>query len=214
MGSSRLPGKVLMAIGPKLLLDHVVERARFRPDVPVVVATGSEIRDDAIEARCRLLGVDCFRGDEQDVLGRYVACASSRRFDHVIRLTADNPFTDMDELHRLLAFHLEGKYDYSESVSALPVGAGAEIFSAACLHASEENGKERHHREHVNEYVLENSAIFRIGRPAVPAAKARSDIHLTIDTADDLRKACFVIQNAATDPVTLEEAIELCSRFA
>lgn len=215
MGSSRLPGKVLMHVGPRRLLDHVVMRAAgLRLRVPVVVATGTSAHDDAIEARCRSLGVSCFRGEEDDVLGRYVACMRQMGFDQVIRLTADNPFTDIAELDRLVDLHVEERNDYSESVSALPVGVGAEIFSAACLSESDEKGKAPHHREHVNEYVLENVGRFRIGHLGVPAVKARPDVSLTIDTMWDYRRACFIAENARSNPICTEEAIALCSRFA
>jgi spore coat polysaccharide biosynthesis protein SpsF len=214
MGSTRLPGKVLRPIGGRPLLDHILDRlAKVRHPARVVVATGDTLRDDVVAEFCAARGVDCFRGSEQDVLARYYECARARALEQVIRLTGDNPFTDVDELDRLVEFHLAGAYDYSSSLEGLPVGVGAEIFSFPALERSFLEGLAPHHREHVDEYILENRALFRTGRLAVPKAKRRPDVRLTVDTPEDLRRADFIAQNALGARPTTEEAIGLCSRF-
>ena len=106
MGSARLPGKVLRQIGSLPLLGHVVGRlALSKHDIHVVVATSLLPQDDAIAAYCADIKVNCFRGSELDVLDRYYQCAKCHGFDHIIRLTADNPFTDIEDLDRLIEFH-------------------------------------------------------------------------------------------------------------
>src|SRR5689334_17119447 len=96
MGSARLPGKVMKLIAGRPLLDHVIGRlGLLRTEATPVVATTTERRDDIIEGYCAGIRVACFRGSENDVLARYVGCLRAFRFDHVIRLTADNPFTDI-----------------------------------------------------------------------------------------------------------------------
>src|SRR5687768_8554989 len=103
MGSERLPGKVLMPIGTLPLLGHVTGRlGLLRTSATVVVATGDSPRDDAIAHWCAEGDVRCFRGSEVDVLKRYRDCAAALGLDPVVRLTADNPFTDVPELDRLI----------------------------------------------------------------------------------------------------------------
>ncbi|MEH7838420.1 hypothetical protein V7796_22530 [Rhizobium laguerreae] len=106
MGSTRLPGKVLRDISGKPLLGHVLGRLQMlkRP-ARVVVATSSAGENDMIEAWCLEHGVSCFRGDEADVLDRYFQCAKSLGMSDIVRLTADNPFTDIEELERLIDLH-------------------------------------------------------------------------------------------------------------
>jgi len=96
----------------------------------------------------------------------------------------------------------------------LPVGVGAEIFSFPALERSFLEGIAPHHREHVNEYILENRALFRTGRLTVPQAKRRPEVRLTVDTPEDLRRAEFIVENTVGAWPTTEEAIGLCSRFA
>jgi spore coat polysaccharide biosynthesis protein SpsF len=214
MGSTRLPGKILQTIAGRPLLEHILSRlSRLRHPAQVVVATASSPRDDVVAQFCSARSVDCFRGSEDDVLARYYECARERRFDHVVRLTADNPFTDIEEIDRLIDFHLAGGYDFSYSFEQLPVGVGAEIFTFVALERSFAEGHAPHHREHVDEYILENRSAFRTASMTVPEAKRRPDLRLTVDTEEDLRKAHFIAENSSGEPTT-EEAIELCLRFA
>lgn len=215
MGSTRLPGKILEPIAGKPLLDHVLGRlAQLRHPANIVVATGDTPLDDVVERFCAERGVDCFRGSDQDVLARYYECALQRGFTHVVRLTGDNPFTDIHELDRLIELHLAGSNDFSSSFEELPVGVGAEIFAFEALRRSFLEGHAPQHREHVDEYILENRALFRTGRLAVPLSKRHPDVRLTVDTPEDLRRARFVAEQACGRWSTTEEAIARCLRFA
>lgn len=214
MGSTRLPGKVLKPIGNRVLLGHIVERLRrlHSPALPVF-ATSTEERDDAVERFCQEAGVACFRGSESDVLDRYYRCAAEHGFTHVVRLTGDNPFPDMEELDRLIALHLKENADFSHSFRVLPIGVGAEIFTFDALRASWREGMAPHHREHVDEYLLENPDRFEtLELEAVPS-KHRPEVRLTVDTEADRRKACYIVDHACSDPVTTEEAIMLSERY-
>jgi len=215
MGSTRLPGKVMRPIGRLPLLGHILERLRaLRHSAKIVVATTTNAADTVIDKYCESQGTTCFRGSELDVLSRYLECARLFDFQHVIRLTADNPFVDVEELDRLITLHLAQSSDYASSLDGLPIGVGAEIFARATLERSNEEGRAPHHREHVNEYVLENLHLFKVARLGVPPEKARPDVRLTVDTESDYRTACRIVENARTTPVSTEEAIAVCLRSA
>src|SRR3954468_5722928 len=107
MGSSRLPGKVLRPINGTPLLGRILDRLNhLRHSATVVVATTVEARDDAIVRYCEQREAKVFRGSESNVLDRYHQCAVVYGFEQVIRLTADNPFVDVEELDRLIDLHL------------------------------------------------------------------------------------------------------------
>lgn len=215
MGSTRLPGKVLRPIAGKALLDHVLGRmADLAFPAKVVVATSELPQDDAIVRHCLCRGVAVFRGSETDVLDRYYKCACENRFEHVVRLTADNPFTDIEELQRLIALHLTEQNDYTNSFGSMPLGVGAEIFTFLALERSAREGHAPNHREHVDEYIQEHPEIFRIGVLEIPAAKRHPDLRLTVDTEDDYRHACAIAGYAPNRWVGTEEAIRLCSHSA
>src|SRR6266436_5050661 len=95
MGSTRLPGKVLMGLGGRLVLEWVYRAARAAPGVDDVwIATSLLPADDAIVDFCRALNMNFFRGSETDVLSRFMGCAEAAGADIVLRLTGDCPFLD------------------------------------------------------------------------------------------------------------------------
>lgn len=213
MGSSRLPGKVLKPIAGKVLLDHVLGRISLLSYmVEVVVATSDLSQDDGIARHCQSRRVAVFRGSEVDVLDRYYRCARENRFEHVVRLTADNPFTDIEELQRLIEQHLSQNNDYTHSFGSMPLGVGAEIFTYAALGRSAREGHASNHREHVNEYIQENPDIFRIGVLEIAVAKTFPDLRLTVDTEEDYQRVCTIAGHAPDRWIGTEEAIKLCSR--
>lgn len=214
MGSNRLPGKILMDFLGKTLLQHILERlGRLRAPVTTVIATSILPQDDVVEAFCREHSVLCFRGDEENVLKRYCDCVDAWQFDHVVRMTGDNPFPDVEELDRLIAYHLENKMDFSENFSVLPIGAGMEILSKAVLADSLQNASLPKHFEHADEYILDHLEDYRHGTLGVSEEKSFPSVRLTVDTLEDYKRACFILRMAGTDYVTTEQAVAFGCQF-
>jgi spore coat polysaccharide biosynthesis protein SpsF len=215
MGSTRLAGKIMLRLGSKPLLEHILHRlSLLRHRARTVIATTFKPQDDIVEAFCKEKGIEFFRGSESNVLKRYYLCAKAYGFDTIVRLTGDNPFVDVEELDRLIEMHTDSKSDFSHSFRSLPVGVGAEIFKFSALERSFSEAKSPHHLEHVDEYLLENPWLFKTTELTVTGPKNRPKVRLTVDTEEDYRRACFIVEHAKTDPVTTEEAIRLCSQFA
>ena len=92
MGSTRLPGKVLMRINEKTILEHVIDRLRYSIFThKIIVATTTNKEDDSIELLCNLKAVDCYRGSDWDVLDRFYRAAEKFNPINVIRVTSDCP---------------------------------------------------------------------------------------------------------------------------
>lgn len=215
MGSSRLPGKVLKQIGDKKLLEHILFRLKkLRHEAVIIVATSLLEKDSEIEQFCQANNVKYFRGSESNVLERYYLCAQKNNFDHIVRLTGDNPFIDIEELDNLISLHLDSYSDYSRSFAALPKGVGAEIFTFDALEKSYHYGAQENHKEHVNEYIEENETLFKISELNTIQDKMRPEISLTVDTEDDYKKACYIVGKSTSDYITTQEAIELCLLYA
>jgi spore coat polysaccharide biosynthesis protein SpsF len=215
MGSKRLPGKVLLPINGTPLLGHVIGRLKeLNISTQIVVATSDHNRDDAIEIYANQQGLPVYRGSEDDVLDRYYQCAKEFHFKHIVRITADNPFVDIEELDNLIKFHLSENFDYTQSFETLPVGVGAEIFSFEALEKSNLFGTTQMHREHVNEFILQNKNLFAIGVLTVSYAKNYPSIRLTVDTPADYKTAVEVAKTATGTWVKTLEAIKLLTQSA
>ncbi len=214
MGSTRLPGKILKTINDRVLLAHITDRlSAIKDKAKVVIATSNLPGDDVVEEWCNENNVSCFRGDEQNVLSRYYQCAARENFSHIVRMTADNPFPDVEEVANLIDFHINSHNDFSESFSVLPIGVGCEIFSFSTLEEDMRLATLPHHFEHVDEYILENLKDYKHGVLTVPEAKNRPEVRLTVDTEEDYNKACYIAKNCATGLATCEEAIALATKY-
>lgn len=214
MGSSRLPKKVLKKIGSKNLLEHIFFRLEsLNTKAKIILATSTLEHDNEIEEFCLSNDISCFRGSESNLLERYYLCSKQNEFDHIVRLTGDNPFIDIEELENLIHLHTSSSSDYSRSFNSLPKGVGCEIFTFDALEKSYENGKKLNHKEHVNEYIEENENLFKISELNVIDEKKYPQISLTVDTAEDYEKACFIVNNAKNEFISTKEAISLCLQF-
>ncbi|MGB9200159.1 cytidylyltransferase domain-containing protein, partial [Methanobacterium sp.] len=92
IGSSRLPGKVLMDISGKPMLWHVIERVKKSKKIDyIIVATTSKSEDLPILKLSEDMGVKTFTGSEDDVLDRYYHAAKEFKADIIVRVTSDCP---------------------------------------------------------------------------------------------------------------------------
>lgn len=205
MGSTRLPGKVLKPLAGKPMLARILGRFQHcRRADRVVLATSDRIQDDPVAALAGDLGMPVFRGSESDVLDRYRQCARAFGFTAIVRATGDNPFVDVEEADRLIAFHHASGLDYAANVGGLPIGVGVEIMTMAALERSWREGLAPHHREHVNEYILENPALFRQEAPTIPPEKLAPTLRLTVDTPEDFAFAeALLVAGPEEEPDTV-----------
>lgn len=163
--SERLPGKVLKDLCGKCILEWSIERARqIGSDVEVIVITGDAKDNQKIVNWCNEHDVKTFVGSENDVLNRFRKAAEAFKAETVVRLTADNPVFDYKAASALLTVHLAQDAQYcsnkTEVGSGYPKGIGIEIFSVGTLKKLDSMSLSDSHREHVNDYILENPEQF------------------------------------------------------
>lgn len=210
-GSSRLPGKALATINGKTVLEHCVRRLMFAGVAPVVLATTSRPEDDGLEAVARSLGIGVFRGDVNDVLGRYVNAAEAFGFDSVIRATGDNPCVDIQAPGRLLAAMRTYEADYVWE-DGLPYGAAVEAVTREALIRAAHEAHHAEDREHVTIYVRRNTQDFRVVLTPAPTPLRRPDVRVTVDTAADLEHVRELYARTGMDMPSLRHVIEAAGR--
>jgi spore coat polysaccharide biosynthesis protein SpsF len=132
--------------------------------------------------------------------------------DHVVRVTGDNPLTDLETLERLVERQLEAGAEYTYVPGdALLMGILSEVVSRGALERSWERGEARHRSELVTLYIKEHPQAFRIETVELPPGLYRPQYRLTVDEADDVRlmQALFERLAAPGKVVTTREAIAL-----
>jgi sialic acid synthase SpsE/spore coat polysaccharide biosynthesis protein SpsF (cytidylyltransferase family) len=171
MASSRYPGKALVPLAGRPLLEVLLERIASAPVLDsVALATSSHPENEVLVALARKMGIPAFQGDEEDVLRRHIDCARNMNAHHVVRVTGDNPLTDLETLERLVELHLASGDDYTYVPGdALLMGILPEVVSRSALERSWDRGEPRHRSELVTLYIKEHPEEFRI-RPRAPGA--------------------------------------------
>ncbi len=164
MGSSRLPGKVLMDIAGEPMLERVVQRIRpFHSDL-VVVATSTGLGDDAVAQFCKDRGYTCFRGSEEDVLSRFYHAAHYHQADAVVRITADCPLIDFqvsnEVIDRFCELYPDIDYVSNTLPPTYPRGLDTEIMTIAALRQEWRTATRL--REHVTAGIRSNPDKYRI----------------------------------------------------
>lgn len=87
MGSSRLPGKMMIDLNGQDLIGRLVENLRkVRKADSLILATSTKKIDDELYKRCKDLDVHCFRGNESNVLSRYYYAAKKYKIDTIVRI--------------------------------------------------------------------------------------------------------------------------------
>jgi spore coat polysaccharide biosynthesis protein SpsF len=141
VGSTRLPGKVMMPLAGRPLLFRMIERVlAARTPSDVVVATTADRGDDAIVEIAEAAGVSCVRGHPTDLLDRHYAAGLASRADVVVKIPSDCPLIDPGVIDRVIGYY-ETRADSADFVSNLhpatyPDGNDVEVVPIGVLEAA------------------------------------------------------------------------------
>lgn len=194
MGSTRLPGKSMMDLGGRPLLENVLRRVAAARTIDATVLATSDLPGDAVLPEvAHRLGLHSLRGSESDVLSRFIQAGRQHEADVVVRICADNPLVDPGEIDRAVTTHLESDADYTfNHIPAMgndyPDGFGAEVVNFPILEEIAERSGAPRHREHVTVYIWDNPDGYNIQTVHAPAAIAAPDVKLDIDTPEDMER--------------------------
>jgi len=190
MGSTRLPGKVMMKVKGKSILYYVIERIKKSKLInQIIIATTTNKNDDIIVKEAKKLNVDFFRGSENDVLSRYYFAAKKTSADIIVRITSDCPLIDYKIVDKVIKRHLDASADYTANVikRTYPRGFDTEVFNFNTLEKSYNDGEKNYHREHVTKYITEHPEKFNIVNVEAKGKMRRPDIRITVDTEEDFK---------------------------
>lgn len=211
--SARFPGKVLADLAGEPLLTWILRRAQASSVDDIVVATTVNADDDPVVAIAEREGARWFRGDEHDVLGRYVRAAEEARADAIVRLTADCPMLDaevVDEVMAALCGSAES-VDYAANVieRTFPQGLDAEGLFLDVLLRADRMGRSPESREHVTWFIREERPdLFELR--SVTADADDSDLQWSVDRPEDLERVrgLFAALDLATRPLPYRQIVE------
>lgn len=190
MGSTRLPGKVMMKLADKTVLNHVIERVKQSKEIDeVIIATTTKSEDDVIVEESKRLGVNYFRGSEDNVLSRYYYAAKENNIDIIVRITSDCPLIDPKIIDEITEYHKQNEFSIVTNAGSdlnqrtYPRGLDVEVFSFTELEDAFLNADESYQREHVTLYIYENTDSTHYYKNDKDYSKYR----WTLDTKSDFK---------------------------
>ena len=168
MGSSRLPGKVLMNIKNKPLLKFMVDRVKMSRLVnKIVIATTVDSEDNPIVDFCETNNILYYRGSVDDVLDRYFKVAKKYSAKTIVRLTGDCPLCDPNLIDQTINLFNDMKVDYASNtvppeIKKYPDGTDVEVFNFKSLKKAWTETKDIKDREHVTFYFWKRNKEFTL----------------------------------------------------
>jgi glutamate-1-semialdehyde aminotransferase/spore coat polysaccharide biosynthesis protein SpsF (cytidylyltransferase family) len=206
MGSTRLPGKVMMPLPPKRAdgkpplkaLEWTVE-ACLRTGFEVYIATSTNPEDDAIYDYFQGSGytsVGLFRGSPDDVLDRLYQCARLYQLDVVVRVTGDCPFVDPEVIKQVVQLRKHTGSDYASNVDppTWPDGLDVQVVTFDALQRAHQEATEPTDRDTVLAYIVRHRNSFFVNN--LPCPIRGLVIHRwVIDTAQDYELCSEIAQS-------------------
>lgn len=188
MGSSRLPGKVLMALRGRTALGRLLDRLRQCHHLDdIVLATTINDEDDVLEDFARAEGLACHRGSEDDVLLRVVEAHQKMGSDIIVEVTGDCPLLDPDVIDRGVERFLKSDCDVVCNVlkPSWPMGVDLQVFRRIDLEQVEREIKDLAVREHVSLYFYEHPERYRIINLDAPENCKAPEYRFQLDYPED-----------------------------
>ena len=209
MGSTRLPGKVLLKINNKELLKIHLDRLKKSKKMnEIIVATTINIEDNEIESLCENWGIKVSKGSQDDVLDRFYQAAKKANADWVVRVTSDCPLIDPVLIDDIISLAHKTDVDYCSNVliENFPDGQDIEVFKFSALKKAWENALLKSEREHVTPYIRNNCDI-QGGNLFVaqnfPCTSDYSKVRMTVDEQKDFNLIEKVVNDLGTEETWL-----------
>lgn len=195
LGSKRLPSKMVLPFYNEMgVLEFLFYRLSQRfVKIPIILVTTNNKIDDILVELAINYNIKTFRGDEANVLQRFISAAEHFSLSQVIRICADNPFLDLDGLEILVTEEYSTKLEYwsFQTSSGIPsikthFGFWAEGISLKALQKIARSTSEQQYLEHVTNFIYTHKEDFEIKLREIPKyVEELSDLRLTLDTYED-----------------------------
>ena len=184
MNSTRLPGKVLMPLAGKPMLEWVVDAAQESKLIDkVIVATGAHISNKPISEFCNEKGIDLFIGSLDDVLDRFYTVATLLKPMHIVRLTADCPLLTGELIDKVITPYLQDDLSYIQNIYD---GLDVEVFPYEELLKAHKLCDNNVDREHVTPYMREHIMPRWIGRARVHRESVKEPF--SVNTPEEFKR--------------------------
>ncbi|QLH05798.1 cytidylyltransferase domain-containing protein [Nitrosopumilus ureiphilus] len=199
LNSTRLRKKHLEKIGEISIIEHLVNRLKnvknFRK---IIVCTTNNKSDDELVDFLEMKKITYFRGDEKNILKRFVDAAREFDTDIIIDVEGDKLFTEPDLVNKIILEMKSNEYDFIIGSSSSTFDANDHFIHGiiptgirvSCIKKIASLVKSEKFETGYKEFFESNSTIKKkIFNLDITKLKIPKNLRLTIDYPEDLEFA-------------------------
>lgn len=194
--SNLFPGKSMVKISGKTVLEHIVFRIRQVNSVSeIILATSNTKLDDPLVSEAKRLGINVFRGSEQDVVSRLSEAVKHFHGNTILKVNGNYPLFDPMLANTMIEAHINGDFDfsYNEHINGTIYGTGCEVIKKELLVQISDETLTPEQRESGTLYLHQNEFKYKTNTPVYP--NPRPHYKICFDTEKDLQLIEFIIKN-------------------
>lgn len=194
LGSERLKDKIKINIKKSNITEIFLKRiTKIFPSNLIKICTSGYRSKNFFLPFKNKYNVEIFVGENKNVLSRILKCMKKNNLKHFVRVTGDNPFTDLNKIITLVKMHVKNQNDYTYTTS-LPVGLRSEVFSYNALLRCEKNIVDPNSTEYLTYYFLRED-LYKIQCVKFKKyCKIQDRLSISIDYRSDLNLASKILQ--------------------
>ena len=180
------------------MLEHLIRRLNAAPSIDqIVLATTTNPSDDPLEVLANTMSIPCYRGSEEDVMGRVIGAAEHGAADVVVEITGDCPIIDPEIVEQTIKMFRVHQADYVSNVHirSYPDGMDTQVFLLETLKRSAAMTSDRLDREHVTLHIRNHPEIFSRVHLVAPPEIHWPELGLTLDEHSDYELLKQIIEH-------------------
>jgi len=197
MDSKRLPKKAIADIEGCTAIERVVNNLKPSEYIDdIIIATSTNKENDQIEDLALRSGISIFRGDERNVVKRYIDAAEKFNANTIVRVTGDCPLVSYEIADNLIVKHLEKRAEFTTmEPNGPPIGTLSEIIELSALKKLMHKNIDLSYSEYMSFYFKCNPSIFSINVVVCPLEFTGPEFRLTLDYPEDLDLLRCIFKN-------------------
>lgn len=187
LGSTRLPNKALLEIKGKPTIVHLIERIKQAKNLDkIVLCTTTNPEDKKLIKVAEEQNINCFAGDEKDIIKRHYDAANYHKIDFVINVDGDDLFCDPEYIDKI-AVKAKENYQLYDVISTrdLPFGVNSFGYKIDCLKSIFEKKTEDNTETGWGEFFKNNQ---QLKKKYIDANKSHIiDARMSLDYEEDFQ---------------------------
>ena len=195
LNSQRLKNKILKKIYNKSIIQILLERLLKKFNSKnIIICTSIKNKTRYFNEISKKYKINTFYGDDKNIFSRIIKCSEKYKFKNIVRVTGDNPLTDIDAMMKMIRFHCKNKLDYTYT-SNLMIGTRPEVFNLKALKKCKNLAVDQNSSEYLTYFFLRKHLFKIYNLKFKQLIKNENYISVTIDYKKDLSNLKKILKN-------------------